>query len=468
MSGITRLTASGRSLRRLTTALLLPALLAGCGGALDLAAADNVKTGIQQTRHLNFIQDVPFVVKSPDEAQQMMLTKLARDNSDRELGIGGRAGAMTGLFPPGTDLKRDEFRLMREQVAGFYDPHDKVMVEVRGKSVLGGGLAGGDAFASELLQAHELTHALQDQHFGLEQMLDRVKNNDDEEIAIHAVMEGDATLSGLGYVDGGLDEETEAQIVNHFSALPESFEPESSGTPLALSGPMMFQYSAGTRFVGEAWQRGGWAAVDDLYRDPPWSSQQIIDPALYFDHRAPHLKIALDGYQAALPGWKKVDDDTFGELLIRIILERNLPHHSPALLLPAAWTGDHMIALEHNNQIALLWMIVFRDEPSAREFAEAYKPVLDNLKDPDDHHWVQAQKNQVLVIIGPLTDLDRLSAAVWKSSSVTTLGPPPPPTQTAGAADWLKANVKHEQIVHEKEHDDCGARVYGLCGKKTP
>jgi hypothetical protein len=465
VSGIKRLAVRRRGVV-LLAAILLPALpLGGCSGALDLAAADNVKTGIQQTRHLNFIQGVPFVVKSPEEAQQMMLAKLARDNTDRELGIGGRAGAMTGLFPPGTDLKREEFHLMREQVAGFYDPHDKVMVEVRGKSVLGGGLAGGDAFANELLQAHELTHALQDQHFGLEQMLDRVKNNDDEEIAMHAVMEGDATLAGLGYVDGGLTEENEEEIVKHFAALPESFEPESSGTPLALSGPMMFQYSEGTRFVGEAWKRGGWAAVDELYRDPPWSSQQIIDPALYFEHRAPRLKIDIDGYESALPGWKKADDDTFGELLIRIILERNLPRHSPALLLPAAWTGDHMVALEHDGSLALIWMIVFRDEPSAREFAEAYKPVLAGLKDPANRHLVEARKNQVLVIIGPLENLEQVGQAVWKSSTVKEVNPVTVSAKEAGAADWLKANLKEKQIVHEKTPVKCGDRVYGLCTK---
>ncbi len=441
-------------------------LIAGCSGALDLAAAGNVKSGIQQTRHLNFIQDVPFVVKSPDEAQHMMLTKLARDNTDRELSVGGRAGAMTGLFPSGTDLKREEFRLMREQVAGFYDPHDKVMVEVRGKSVLGGGLAGGDTFAGELLQAHELTHALQDQHFGLEHMLNAVKNNDDEEIAIHSVMEGDATLAGLGYVDGGLSEESEEQIVNHFSALPESFEPESSGTPLALSGPMMFQYSEGTRFVGEAWKRGGWAAVDALYRDPPWSSQQIIDPSLYFDHRAPRLRITIDGYQKALPGWQKADDDTFGELLIRIIFERNLPRHSPALLLPAAWTGDHMIALQKDGAIMLLWMIVLRDEPTAREFAGTYNSVLDKLKDPNNRHLVEAQENKVLVIIGPTGDFEKIATVVWQSSKVTQILPPSAPTQTVGASDWLKANLNQKQtVVHIKERSDCPTGVYGLCTK---
>src|SRR6185437_9509452 len=161
------------------------------------------------------------------------------------------------------------------------------------------------------------------------------------------------------------NEQTAQTIVEHFAATPENFQPESGGAPLALSGPMMFQYSAGTRFVAEAWRRGGWAAVDVLYRNPPWSSQQIIEPALYFDDPAPRLKITVAGYQHVLAGWKKVDQDTFGELLLRIMLERNLPAHSPALLLPQAWAGDRMVTLQREGALTLLWLIVIHDQASA-------------------------------------------------------------------------------------------------------
>lgn len=394
--------------------------MAGCAGAIDQSAASNVETGLEQLRQLSFTQKVPFVIRTTDEAQQMMMTKLMRDNTNEDLRVGGQTGVMTGLFPPGTDLEAEELRLMRQQVAGFYDPRDKVMVQVRGKSVLGSTLAGRSVFSTELLQAHELTHALQDQHFGLDRMLSAVRHNDDEEIAIHSVIEGDATLAGLAYVAGGMTAEEEKTIVDHFAAVPDSFEPEASGTPLALSIPLMFQYTHGTRFVAEAWERGGWAAVNALYHDPPRSSQEIMEPALYFDHRTPPLTVAVKGYEGPMAGWKKVDDDTFGELLLKIIFDRNLPADSPALKIPATWRGDRMIALEQDGALTLVWLLAFHDHAAAHEFALDYRSIMDDQKGPPHQHWIEARGNAVLAIIGPRdARFNELASAVWQASTIT-------------------------------------------------
>jgi hypothetical protein len=349
----------------------------------------------------------------------MMLGKLTHDNTDEELRVGGETGVMTGLFPPGTDLKAQEIKLMTDQVAGFYDPQAKVMVEVRGKTVLGTTLIGRPVYSNELLQAHELTHALQDQHFGLGRMLGEVQHNDDEEIAMHSVIEGDATMAGLAYVSGGMTSDVEKNIVTHFAAMPDSFEPEANGTPLALSVPLMFQYTQGTRFVAEAWERGGWSAVDALYHDPPRSSQEIMDPTLYFDHRSRPLHLTIKGYQGVLPGWKKVDDDTFGELLLKIIFERNLPADSPALKIPAMWRGDHVVALEKDHSLALIWMLAFSDKASARDFVDAYRSILDDQKGPQHQHWIEARSNAVLVMIGPENvSFAALAPPIWQESTI--------------------------------------------------
>jgi hypothetical protein len=310
---------------------------------------------------------------------------------------------------------------MRDQVAGFYDPQQKVMVEVRGMGVLGNNFTGQSSARGELLYAHELTHALQDQHFGLEQMMERAKNNDDEEIAFHSVMEGDATLAGLSYVAGGLTDESADQIVAQLSAADANAQLEPEGTPIALLMPMMFQYSAGARFVAEAWKRGGWSAVDALYRDPPLSSQQILDPSLYFDHPTPPEQIVLGGYEKQLKGWKKVEDDTFGGLLLKIILERNLPPHSPDLLLEKSWAGDQMVILQKDALVTLIWMIVFRDAASAKSFASTYDAILTHAKVETHAHAIEAQTNVVLVVIGPAAaDFATLAPAVWQATTITT------------------------------------------------
>src|SRR6266851_4936337 len=86
----------------------IAAALAGCAGAIDLPAAGDVKHGIADLRRLSFTQDVPFVIRSNEVAQQMMFAKLTRDNTEEELRLSSAAGVMKGLFPPGTELKSAE------------------------------------------------------------------------------------------------------------------------------------------------------------------------------------------------------------------------------------------------------------------------------------------------------------------------------------------------------------------------
>ena len=150
----------------------------------------------------------------------------------------------------------------------------------------------------EMLLAHELTHALQDQNFDLESSLDKVKDDDDRSLALKSVTEGDATMrrvrlrgQGAGRHHRSIPSPTICK------QLPQALEAEAPGTPEGLSVPLLFQYSEGVRFVAEAYRRGGWSAVDALYRKPPQSSHQILHPALYFDGSAPVPRIDLAGYE---------------------------------------------------------------------------------------------------------------------------------------------------------------------------
>lgn len=417
--------------------LLAPAVivLCGCayavvhGGKVDLATANQVKAGIQKQRELKFKAPVPLVVKTPDEAERILIAEISRDHSDEDLRIGGLTGAMTGLFPPGIDLKSESIKLLRSQIAGFYEPREKQMVLVEEKH--GFGFWNGAAqvithrdLAGEMLLAHELTHALQDQAFGLDAMLKRVKDNDDRSLAVKSVAEGDATLAGFGYIAGGLTSAGVDAVVSKLANLPEVFNAESQNVPEGLSTPLLFQYSAGTRFVAEAWRRGGWAKVDTLYANPPASTQQIMQPELYFDHPSPPARITIAGYENFLRGWKQIDDDTYGELLLSVILKQNLPARAPALSTLPEWAGDRILAFEKGDALALLWIIVFRNAPSAEEFARAYTGVLDHLRGESNPHRVEARSATVLILInqGP-GNLAELASGVWKSSTVKGIAP---------------------------------------------
>src|SRR5208282_6136296 len=136
------------------------------------------------------------------------------------------------------------------------------------------------------------------------------KDDDDRQLALKSVGEGDATLAGLGYATGKMNDETVDILVARLDQLPAQFAALTAGVPEALSEPLIFQYSAGAHFVGEAFHRGGWKAVDELYRNPPQSSQQIMHPAYYFDHPVLPATITINGYQQVLPEWEKVYENS--------------------------------------------------------------------------------------------------------------------------------------------------------------
>ena len=172
--------------------------------------------------------------------------------------------------------------------------------------------------------------------------------------------EGDATISGFAYAVGRMDDSTADALANNLKQLPQALAAQAPNTPEGLSVPLLFQYSDGVRFVAEAYRRGGWSAVDALYRKPPQSSHQILHPALYFDRNAPTPRIELAGYDQIMSGWKKADDDTYGELLLRVILERNLGKQSNEVGLAARWTADRMIILQQSRGVNVIWMLAFR------------------------------------------------------------------------------------------------------------
>ena len=398
----------------------------GCGepvirrGHVDQQKATSIEAAVARIRELNFTRPVPVVVNTPDQAQRAIIAQISRDHSDEDLRIGAESGVMTGLYPPKIDLKRQTVDLLRDEVIGFYNPDTKQMVMVqRPQNETSQDGRRADRDLSEMVLAHELTHALQDQHFAIEQLLKRVKDNDDQTLALKCVAEGDATLTGFGYIAGGLRPGKVQFLVNQLGVLPSKSPAQEHHVALAVVAPMLFEYSGGSRFVAEAWRRGGWSAVDQLYRRPPRSSQQIMQPDLYFDHPTPPLHIDLAGYEPVLPGWKKVDDDTYGELLLKLIFQQHLPPNAQAFNILPRWAGDRLITLKKGAHLTLLWVIAFHDHASAEEFAAVYSQILDRLGGVSNPHGIATHGAAVLIAIGSgARDFGPLRDAVWKLSRV--------------------------------------------------
>jgi len=95
-----------------------------------------------------------------------------------------------GLLPKNFDLDSFMVELLTEQIAGLYDPKAH-------EFYIANWIPLND---QRMVMAHELTHALQDQHFKIETWLKAARPNDDAELAREAFLEGSATAAMVDYL----------------------------------------------------------------------------------------------------------------------------------------------------------------------------------------------------------------------------------------------------------------------------
>ena len=191
------------------------------------------------------------------------------------------------------DLRDASASVFGEQVAGYYDPRSRRLRVVSGASTSGRVL-------NELVLAHELTHALEDQRLGLDQ--ERLSTNDDRALAYLSLVEGSATDVmydyGARYFSG---EELLGGV------LGSAFQ-GTGGLPPFVTAQLVFPYQRGLEFVQRLVQVGGGkpALVDAAHRShPPVSSEQILHPDKYLRFEAPE-RVELDAGTVLGGGWRRV------------------------------------------------------------------------------------------------------------------------------------------------------------------
>ena len=208
----------------------------------------------------------------------MLIKNLNERTTAAEMHAAEAALRKFGLAPSDFQYRPFIIKLLAEQVAGYYDPkvqefHLADWLELE---------------SQKPVMAHELTHALQDQHFNLRRFEKWPDGDSDAELAAHALIEGDATLAMNLY----LAKNPLIALAFGRSLLAGVATEQYDQAPRAIRESLIFPYFQGSIWATQLYKRGGWAMVSNAYKRLPLSTEQILHPEKYFKYERP-VKVVL-------------------------------------------------------------------------------------------------------------------------------------------------------------------------------
>lgn len=379
---------------------------------------EKIARAVERVRGLEF-DHLPRVREvSAAEARRAGLREVDRSMPPREQRREERLLELLGLLPPEARLRELVGKVLTEQAAGYYVPRTGTLAVVRG-----GGIAG--LFADVAL-AHELTHALEDQRFGVEPhgasgfLRDRAT-------AEAALFEGSATLAMVEYVavsrgaGQGLPSGVRRQLMERLGTLAL---PSSSGLPRYVREGLVFPYAAGARFVDRVQRRGGWAAVDRVFEQGgPASTEQVMHPRKYLAGERP-VRVRLGGYRGELPaGARAVSRGDLGEFDTAQFL-RDGNGRRGADRAAAGWEGSAFgLWRLPDGGDALVMGWAWDSARDAREFEAAARRRLRALRRPGAVR--RGGDRLVAVVLAPEAGLARRIASAVSGGAGVAAAPTP-------------------------------------------
>ncbi|MBC7930330.1 MAG: hypothetical protein H7Z38_07135, partial [Rubrivivax sp.] len=243
-------------------------------------ATTEVLRETSELRKLPILRQVRSGAQSRDEIERMLVRNLDESAKPEQL----RATEITlrklGLAPADFRLRDFIIKLLTEQVAGYYDPKTR-------EFYLADWI---DLDGQKPVMAHELTHALQDQHFNLRRFEKWPKHDSDAELAAHALVEGDASLVMEQYLAGN-----PLRLISFLKSMVlggGGSTEQLDKAPRVFRETLTFPYFQGVAFAKQVYKKGGWEEVSAAYKKLPKSTEQILHPEKYFASDEPR-KVAL-------------------------------------------------------------------------------------------------------------------------------------------------------------------------------
>jgi hypothetical protein len=339
--------------------------------------------------------EVKRQITSRATVESYLKKKFDEDQSARRMQRSEIVLKKFGLLDRDFALKPFLLDLLKEQIEAYYDSKTKTVYMLDWVGIE----------EQKPVLAHELTHALQDQHSDLEKWSDQTPDDvsanssgdtdhlakDEMDTAREAVTEGQATAVMMDYILKPMgkslvkDPEIMDFVQQQMSASEDS--PVLARAPLLLSESLLFPYREGLSFEQDVWMDQGQAAAFAGTLDhPPTSSWEILNPREYEKRRVPPVPLLPNIHPLVDKLYKPYDIGQVGQLDVHILTELFGGDPAARDLTPAwdgglYWAGQRLSAKTQQeeastNSIALFYLSAWKNAASAQAFAHLYADEL--------------------------------------------------------------------------------------------
>jgi hypothetical protein len=296
---------------------------------------------VSELRGLKATRVVPGVKLTRERLAARVKEKALREYPPEALRREGLVLQLMGFAPSSFDYLGEMMHLLEAQLEGFYEPKNGTMY-------LASELKGAEAKAT---LAHELVHALQDMRWDLKSRSLYKPGKGDESLAMACVAEGDATSLMMDFVMApktalDLPEEMLREMMREGMSMGDL-----KTVPHVLKSSLVAPYVEGMAFVQALRRKGGWPMVDRAWDRLPRTTEQVLHVDKWESDEAA-LTLPAPTAAALGAGWKKDDEDTFGELGFALTFEEWMGHDD-AHAAAKDWGGDRTGVFSRGEEIAL-------------------------------------------------------------------------------------------------------------------
>ena len=339
-----------------------------------ITAADQVLLQMSQILSLPIKQPLKKSLRSKQEVRDYLVREDKADKNDAERYADEKTLEAFGLIPKNFPLDSFMLDVLTDQVAGLYDPKAKEFYIADWIPV----------DEQKTVMSHELTHALEDQSFRIDDWIKAARPNDDAELARDSVSEGSAMAAMVDYqmLDQhiGVRELPDVTLLIRAGAITEmDKDPNLSKAPIYIRDELLFPYLAGTGFTQEFLKaHSGWKDIHLIFENPPVSTQQILHPDLYLNGTKP-VAVTLPAWKGVAPDdWKLLEENTIGEFGVGEVLKQFKKDNSEDPL-SAAWKGDRYAVFDDpkSKTTPLVFRIALDSPEDAARFFGQYSEALE-------------------------------------------------------------------------------------------